>query len=512
MPTFARSSQPLHEVEADVVAVFATKDDETPVLGAAGQAAAEALGLDLVEELRGVRFDGALAAVGRVPTRGALRAPLLLVVGLGPLTEVTTERVRRAAGAAVRAATKDAVVALAAPTDLVADDADEIVVAAVEGAGLGAYAFTRYKTKAHDVPSISAVHVLAPDLDDDAVDAAVAAGERGVRATSLARDLVNTPPQDKRPPVLADRIRELAEAAGLGVEVLDEQALLDGGFGGILGVGQGSSTPPRLVELTYEPADAVGHVVLVGKGITFDSGGLSLKPPAAMSWMKADMSGAAAIVGAMSVVAEAGVRVKVTGLLALAENMPSGTATRVSDVLVHRGGRTVEVMNTDAEGRLVLGDALAYGAERQPDVMLDLATLTGAQIVALGHKIAAVMGTDDAVVDQVRAAGTAAGEPFWPLPLPEDYADHLRSEVADCKNIGRAGVAGTIIGGLYLKPFTGDVPWAHLDIAGPAFSEDGDPWYSPKGATGVGVRTLLRFLAARGATAATGNPEAGATG
>ncbi|MDP9406304.1 MAG: leucyl aminopeptidase, partial [Actinomycetota bacterium] len=402
-------------------------------------------------------------------------------------------------GVAARNATKDATLAVVVPADLPADGgAADRAQAVAEGAGLGAYAFTAYRKKNNDMPSLRSVVVLPGDgLDADAVHDGVAAGAVLVRATSLTRDLVNTPPQDKRPPMLAERVAELAGDAGLSVRVFDEDALAEGGFGGILGVGRGSSAPPRLVELRYEPDGATGHVVLVGKGITFDSGGLSLKPSASMNTMKSDMSGAAAVLGAMSALRDLGVSVKVTGLLALAENMPSGEATRVSDVLTHRGGKTVEVMNTDAEGRLVLADALVYGAESGPDAMIDVATLTGAQIVSLGQRIAGLMGNDEGLVGEIRAAAAAAGEQVWHLPLPEEYADHLKSEVADLRNIGRPMQAGTLVAGLYLQHFVGDVPWAHLDIAGPAFSEEGDGWYSPKGATGMGVRTLVRLLQSR---------------
>jgi leucyl aminopeptidase len=491
------------------VAVFATsgRDDGTSeaVLTAAAAAAGETLGVDLGAELAAVRFTGKLGAVGRVPTRGALRAPLLLVVGLGPAAEVDLERLRRGAGTCARNATKNATLAIAVPHDVLPEgtDAAEAVGAVVEGAGLGAYAFTEYRAKAPDAPALDAIVVLAAGLDDAAAARAVTAGEVAVRATTLARDLVNTPPGAKRPPMLAERVREHAEAAGLAVRIFDETALADGGFGGILGVGQGSSERPRLVELTYAPEGANGAVVLVGKGITFDTGGISLKSTTSMNTMKSDMSGAAAVLGAMVALRVLGVDTKVTGLLALAENMPSGDAIRVSDVLVHRGGTTVEVMNTDAEGRLVLADALAYGAESEPDAMIDLATLTGAQIVALGPKISGLMGSDEALVTEVRAAAERAGEQVWHLPLPAEYAEQLRSEVADFKNIGKPGQAGTLIAGLFLKEFTDGVPWVHLDIAGPAFTEEGDGFYLSKGGTGVGVRTLLRFLQARSRPAST---------
>ena len=494
------TAQPPAEVQADVLAVFATKgEDRTAVPGGDATALAATLEIDIAETLAGIRFEGDLGAVARIPTRGKTEASLLLIVGLGAPDKVTLETLRRGAGAAARNASKDASLAVVVPSDLVSDaDAADRTRAVTEGAGLGAYAFTLYRSKPTDVPSITTVHVVPGEgIDAQAAEQGLDRGLVVVRATSLTRDLVNTPPQDKRPPALAERISELLAGKDVDVKIHDEAALEEGGFGGILGVGRGSSEPPRLVELTYDPAGATGHVVLVGKGITFDSGGLSLKPSASMNTMKSDMAGAAAVAGVMSALSECEVKVKVTGLLALAENMPSGTATRVSDVLTHRGGKTVEVMNTDAEGRLVLGDALAYGAESEPDAIIDLATLTGAQIVALGNKIAALMGNNDDLIAEIRTAAETAGEQVWHLPLPPEYADHLKSEVADFRNIGKPMQAGTLIGGLYLQKFVGDIPWAHIDIAGPAFTEEGDGWYTAKGGTGMGVRTVLALLTAR---------------
>lgn len=501
MVIFELSEQSPTATQADVLAVFAAKGEDGAAPGRDAVAAAQELGIDLAQELGGIHFKGDLGEIARIPTRGKASAPLLFVVGLGkPGNERgPAETLRRAAGASARSATRDATLAIVVPGDLLEGlSGAERGQAVTEGAGLGAYAFTAYRTKTSDLPKIERVRLVAGEgLAGADVKRGMDQGETLVRATSLARDLVNTPPAHKRPPALAQRITEIAAEAGIDVRVHDQTALAEGGFGGILGVGQGSSEPPRLVELTYAPPGASGHVILVGKGITFDSGGLSLKPSASMNTMKSDMSGAAAVVAAMSVLPVLGVQTKVTGLVALAENMPSGTAIRVSDVLTHRGGKTVEVMNTDAEGRLVLADALAYGTELEPDVMIDLATLTGAQIVALGNKISGIMGTDDGLVDALRAAADTAGELVWPLPLHAEYAKQLESEVADLKNIGKAGQAGTIIAGLFLKEFTGEVPWAHFDIAGPAFSEDGDSYYTPKGGTGVGVRTLVRYLQTR---------------
>ncbi|CAN5132428.1 leucyl aminopeptidase [soil metagenome] len=495
MPEIEFAKQPPTRVPAQAVAVFAGARDGTLVLGTDAAAAGRALDVDLSAELDGLRFDGSLGAVARVPTRGRATAPMLLVAGVGDPQRADLDALRRAAGSVARQAAKDATLALCVPADLLAGDADVATRAAAvaEGAGLGAYAFRAYRTKTDDLPSLERIVLVAGEgADGRAVRRGLEAGETLVRATTLARDLVNEPPAGKRPPALADRIAEIARVAGLKRRVLDERALAEGGFGGILGVGQGSSEPPRLVELTHDPLRSKGHVVLVGKGITFDSGGLSLKPPGSMTTMKSDMSGAAAVVAAMSVLKQLHVRTKVTGLVALAENMPSGDAIRVSDVLTHRGGTTVEVLNTDAEGRLVLADGLALAAEEQPDAIVDLATLTGACIVALGAKITGLMGNDDDLMAEVRSAAERAGEPAWPLPLPKEYRKQLDSEIADLKNIGGRS-AGALTAGLFLKEFVGDIPWVHLDIAGPSRSDEED---GPvvKGATGVGVRTLLELL------------------
>ena len=494
MPTIQQSDQPLAQDTADVVAVFAAKGEDGIVFSASAAQAEEALGIDLRAELQAVRFEGERDAVARVPTRGAMASPLLMVVGLGPVEGLDHERVRRGAGVAARQAAKDGRLTVAVPDDLLDARGDEGLVRAVtEGAALGGYAFTEYRTKNPDKPSLQAIGVHVHGFGEQGVRE----GRAVAQAVNLARDLVNTPPGDKRPPALADRAARVAQDAGLQVRVFDESELAEGGFGGLIGVGQGSSEPPRLVELTWDPPDAHGHVALVGKGITFDTGGISLKPTASMTTMKSDMGGSAAVLAVMSALRDLDVKVKVTGLMALAENMPSGTATRVSDVLTHRDGTTVEVMNTDAEGRLVLADALAYAVEQGPDAIVDLATLTGAQIVALGSKISGLMGSDDQLLDALEAAAAEAGERVWRLPLPEDYAEQLKSQVADFKNIGKAGNAGTIVAGLFLKEFTGDVAWAHLDIAGPAFADEADG-YVHKGGTGVGVRMLLAWLRSRG--------------
>ncbi|HET9558380.1 MAG TPA: leucyl aminopeptidase, partial [Actinomycetota bacterium] len=310
------------------------------------------------------------------------------------------------------------------------------------------------------------------------------------------RDLSNEPANALHPADLAAAARRLLAGKGVTVKVKNEKELASEGFGGIVGVGQGAENPPRLIELRYAPKGAVGAVVLVGKGITFDSGGLSLKPADSMKTMKTDMSGAAAVLATMTVLAELDVKVAVTGYLASAENMPSGRATRPGDVLTMKNGKTVEVLNTDAEGRLVMADALALGAASKPDAIIDVATLTGACAVALGNRYTGLMANDEALAAELLAAAAEAGEPTWRLPLPPEYRKDIESDLADLKNVGdRYG--GALFAGLFLQEFVGDRPWAHLDIAGPARAESEDGYLS-KGSTGVSVRTLLTWLERRG--------------
>lgn len=496
MVTISYAKQRPAKAKADALAVFAVKGDDGPRPLTDAVAAGGEADLDLGATLRDLRYRGDLGETARVPVRGRLGVDLLLVIGLGNGGQVTLDALRKAAGASARAAQRDATLAVAVPADAATDAGDAARAQAVaEGASLGAYAFTPYRTKQDDLPLLAAVEVLAGDgTDAKDVQAGVDTGTVTARATALCRDLVNEPPQAKRPPQLAERIASVAKDAGLKVDVRDEKALEKEGFGGIIGVGQGSQEPPRLVELTHDPARSVGHVTLVGKGITFDSGGLSLKSSTGMAWMKCDMAGAASVAAAMTAIATLNPRIKVTGLLPLAENLPSATAYRPSDVLTHYGGTTVEVLNTDAEGRLVLADALAYAAESEPAAIVDVATLTGAQITALGKKVSALMSVDDGLAGELTTAGEAAGEPVWRLPLPGEYREQLKSTVADLKNIGKAGEAGSIIAALFLKEFTGGRRWAHFDIAGPAWTDDGDSFYTAKGGTGVPVRTLVRWV------------------
>ena len=370
---------------------------------------------------------------------------------------------------------------------------DESVRAFVAGLLLGSYQYSLKSTAPGETGPAQVQLLLAGRQDAAAlVERAAIVAE----AVALARDLTNTPSMTKSPAWLADEAARIAAARDLSCRIWAEAELARDQFGGLLGVGSGSARPPRLIELSYRPASR-RHVVLIGKGITFDSGGLSLKPNDNMKTMKTDMAGGAAVIATMSALAALGAPVRVTGLVAAAENLPSGTALRVGDVIRHYGGRTVEVLNTDAEGRLVLADALAYAdAELAPDVMVDLATLTGAARVALGSVMAALYATDDGLAAGLLAAGTASGDRLWRMPLAEDYRAGLDSPVADLANVaGGSGRAGSIDAALFLREFTGARAWAHLDIAGAAraTADDGE---ITKGATGFGTQLLLHWLTA----------------
>jgi leucyl aminopeptidase len=485
-----------HQVEADAVVIGVTKEPggASPVPGT--KDVDEALGGSLAQTLATLGATGEAGEVTKIPSAGRLTAPLMAAVGMGAPAggsdaSFDAEALRRAAGAAVRAllgarrpGNTDMRIALALP----ARDNTEAGAVAL-GALLGGYSFRRYRSEPAPGASL-AVLANASDAPQVVQQAQVIAD-----AVTLVRDLVNTPASDLVPAVFAARAEQIAADSGLAVTVLDEGALADGGYGGILGVGQGSVHPPRLVRLEYAPEGASRSLVLAGKGITFDSGGLSLKPAKSMEAMKSDMSGAAAVLGAIQAITALRLPVRVVAYLPLAENMPSGSAQRPSDVLTMFGGTTVEVTNTDAEGRLVLADALAASAADSPDILIDVATLTGAQIVALGPLIGGVMSNDDGLREAVVDAARRAGEAMWPMPLPAELGKGLESAVADLANLpadSRGG--GMLMGGLFLQEFVPDgVRWAHLDIAGPAFNASAAHGYTPKGGTGAATRTLVQL-------------------
>jgi leucyl aminopeptidase len=483
--TLRTSQESPRDAKADAIIVGVAQGPDGPVPAPGAEEVDAALGGNLAETLAALGATGKAEEVTKIASAGKLTAPLIAAVGIGSPADGPApfdgEALRRAAGAAVRALTngKSLRVALALP----ARDGAEAEAVAL-GALLGGYTFGRYTGKKQDTDVI----LLGGDTAGAAARARVLAD-----AMTLVRDLVNTSPSDLYPATFAAEAERVAGAAGLDVEVLDDKALADGGYGGLTGVGQGSVHPPRLVRLAYAHPDAAKTVVLVGKGITFDSGGLSLKPPKSMEAMKSDMGGAAAVLAAVSAVAKLGPAVNVVGYLCMAENMPSGTAQRPSDVITIFGGGTVEVLNTDAEGRLVMADALARSAADSPDLLIDVATLTGAQLIALGPRIMGVMANDDAVLDGVVDAAKRAGEGAWPMPLPEELRKGLDSPVADIANVSQERSGGMLVAGLFLREFVPDgVRWAHLDIAGPAYHE-GEPYgYTPKGGTGAAVRLLVQ--------------------
>ncbi|HUR48972.1 MAG TPA: leucyl aminopeptidase [Acidimicrobiales bacterium] len=417
----------------------------------------------------------------------------VVAVGLGERAKLDTARLRRAAGCLARAASREPHIATTLAS--AAGSGAEFAQAVTEGVLLGSYRFNRHKSGANGSaeaaggPKLRRFTLVGGPAKGAANGAA--RGKVLATATALARDLANEPAGTLSPTALANAAVEAGRAAGLQVTVWDEKKVLAERMGALLGVAAGSDEPCRFVRMEYNPtAKSRGTLAMVGKGITFDSGGLSLKTGEGMMTMKSDMSGAAAVLAAMAALPALAPPVRVVGYLCCTENMPSGKATRPGDVLVTRSGKTIEVLNTDAEGRLVLADGLAVAVEEQPDAVVDIATLTGAIITALGKKVAGVMGTSEALIEQARAAGDRVGEPLWPLPIPDEYRSQIDSEVADIKNIGAGPQNGAITGAMVLKEFVGDIPWAHLDIAGTARTESDDSFVS-KGCTGWGARLLI---------------------
>ncbi|WP_406305489.1 leucyl aminopeptidase [Streptomyces sp. NBC_00885] len=491
-------------LRADALVVGVAKGAKGPVVAPGAEAVDKAFDGKLASVLETLGASGAEGEVTKLPAPSSLKVPVIMAVGLGPVPEkdeaFTAESLRRAAGAAARALAGSKKAAFALPVEA-AEDAEAIA----EGALLGAYSFTAYQGGEKDAKNartgngngpkrpLAEVALLGAKPRDKAYKAAA---ERAIALTeeiNRARDLVNTPPNDLTPEAFAAVATAAGKEHGIKVQVLDEKALLKGGFGGILGVGQGSQNPPRLVKLSYTHSKAAKTLALVGKGITYDSGGISLKPAGHNETMKCDMSGAAAVFAAVVAAARLGLAVNVTGWLALAENMPSGSATRPGDVLRMYSGKTVEVLNTDAEGRLVLGDALTKACEENPDAIVDVATLTGAMVMALGNRTFGIMANDDAFRTSIHEIAEEVGEQSWPMPLPTELRKGMDSPTADIANMGER-MGGGLVAGLFLKEFVGEgVTWAHLDIAGPAFHEGAPYGYTPKGGTGSAIRTLVKL-------------------
>jgi leucyl aminopeptidase len=449
------------------------------------------LGVSSAEVVAAARLSGEVGEATSTVAKLGDAVVRVLFVGVG---DRSASELRKAGGELVRQVRPGE----SAAAEMAAGLTDSQLSALAEGILLGSYRYSEKSADAEAAAKTSDVRLLVPEEAtgaDDAISRAAAVAS----AVALARDLANTPSARKCPQWLAEAAADVANRTGLEVRIWDEQQLAAAGFGGIAAVGSGSARPPRLIQLRYAPPGARRHVVLVGKGITFDSGGLSLKPNEGMKLMKTDMAGGGVVIAVMSALAKLGVADQVTGLIAAAENLPSGSAYRPDDVISQYGGTSVEVRNTDAEGRLVLADAIAYAdAELAPDQIVDIATLTGAARIALGGVRAALYSTSDELASRLLAAGEASGDRLWRMPLPEDYVGLLDSSVADLANLPAADEgAGSITAALFLRQFAGGRPWAHLDIAGPArsTSDDGDV---TAGATGFGTRLLLSWLASSG--------------
>lgn len=485
------SALPKRRIDSSVLIVPVVSDGDGPEARAAVVAGPH-LDAEVVSEiesaLQALGAKGGSEQLTRVVVP-ALPVTSVLAVGLGKNRDTwPAEVIRRAAGAAARS--------LSGVEHIITTLSDLDLEATIEGLILGAYRFAEFRSEktAPKDAGVRKITALASDTKAATKDAAAHA-EAVAAAVATARDFVNTPPSHLFPAEFAKRAKALGEAAGLEVAVLDEKALAKEGYGGIVGVGKGSSRPPRLVRLAHLGGGRKGKkVALVGKGITFDTGGISIKPAANMHHMTSDMGGAAAVIATVVLAARRRLPIDVVAYVPMAENMPSATAQRPGDVLTQYGGITVEVLNTDAEGRLILADAIARACEDAPDYLIETSTLTGAQTVALGARTPGVMGSDE-FRDRVAEISQAVGENGWAMPLPEELKDDLKSTVADLANVSGSRYAGMLVAGTYLREFVADgVEWAHIDVAAPAYNSGG-PWgYTPKGGTGVPTRTMFAVL------------------
>ena len=513
----ALSSTDAAQAHVDVL-VFATFD--TDLLEAKGPPSAlrlidEELGGLLLRVAAEEGFKAKSEQTFVLHTHGKIAAPRVMLVGLGTREKFTLETLRLSAGRAIKAAMRLKAKSLAVQLPVVRE-LPGALRAVAEGLQLGAYRYDRWRTKKPDDngngATMTRVQLLLPHgtHKSQELSRAVALGQSVASATNWARDLVNEPAGTMTPTTLAAEAKKMAREAGLSITVGDRKRIAALKMGMFLGVAKGSEEEPRLIELSYRPKKAADAkrppLCLVGKAITFDSGGLSLKPSDSMLDMKTDMAGSAAVLGAMKVIAELAPPFPVHAFMGACENMPSGHAYRLGDVLVSRLGKTVEITNTDAEGRLVLGDLLAWANEKKPVAIIDLATLTGACVVALGNFIAGAFGEDDALMFDVLEAARSAGEELWRLPLSELQKESLKSEVADMKNTGERW-GGAITASVFLKEFVGSTPWVHLDIAGPSVSPK-ERGYFAKGATGIGVRTLVELVRRRTTQLQGGGPLA----
>ncbi len=505
-----------NKAKVDVLIVPIYQDTPLEAESSAAQLDASLDGL-LRDYLDSRDFSATLNSTTLLRTRGGVPAPRVLLVGLGKPDATTVDRLRQASASAATTVQKLGVASMAMLLPASELDVVTQAQAVTEGALMGLYTLKTYKTleeESDNKTQLSELQLLASDNSaQQALSRGVKRGEIIAQAVSLARDLSNSPGNDINPSYLANTAKQMAKQTSLKCKIMSQDDMKKLKMGCLLGVAQGSVQPPVLIMLDHAPnGTSETPVVLVGKGITFDSGGISIKPAANMEDMKMDMSGGAAVLGAMQALAQLEHPRRVVGLVPASENLPSGEAIKPGDIIRAMSGKTVEVINTDAEGRLVLADALSYAVEYlKPERMIDLATLTGAVVVALGAHATGMMGTDEDMMAILKTSGEQTAERVWQLPLFEDYSKQIKSDFADIKNVG-GREAGSITGGAFLKEFVGDIPWVHLDIAGTAWTRATHP-YVPKGATGVGIRLLIDALEAlpKPAVSANGKKQSGTT-
>ncbi|MDQ2888015.1 MAG: leucyl aminopeptidase [Chloroflexota bacterium] len=490
-------TQVVRDVTGDVLIVGAARKTGDIALSPAATSVDRLLdGLITACSERG-EFKGAPGELLSLHPQGRLVAQRVIVVGLGKQEAINAQSLRRASAIATRYAQNSGAhtVTLALQWNSAAFDSVQAIEAQAEGALLGQYTFRKYQHKEQDgkESGIAQLSILTEGTETAEAEEALKRGRALAEATNFARDLVNEPPCVLTPTEMAQRAQAMANQSGLECEIFDKEKITALQMGGLLGVSQGSAEPPRFIILRYRGApqsDAKG-LALVGKGITFDSGGISIKSAAGMDEMKGDMGGAAAVLGAMQAIAALKPAINVTALVPTCENMPSGTAYHPGDILRIMNGKTIEIVNTDAEGRLVLADALSYAVQQGLSPIIDLATLTGGIVVALGSVMTGLFSNDEALTDEIIAAGRAAGEKYWPMPLDDEYSDAIKSDIADIKQTG-GRYASAVTAAKILENFVGDTKWAHLDIAGTSYL-DSKKSYQEKGATGVGVRTLAEL-------------------
>lgn len=486
VPTFTLSANQPRDIAADAI-VINTAPAKGKTVEIVSHGFTPAQSSRLAQEITSLGGTGKSGEVITLPSGSAIKAPLIVAVGLGDFRKNwNAEQYRRGIGNAVRSLTRAKKIVIAA-----GHDTDHLYDSTL-AAALAAYSFSSYsKTDKGTRPST--IVLALPVAITPALRTAVKDATTVATSMYLVRDLINTPPNDLAPADLAQAAKDSVDELPVTVKIWDEKALAADNCGGILGVGMGSSRKPRLVKMTYAPKGAKASLSLIGKGITFDTGGISIKPASKMHEMKADMSGAATVIGAVKAIAALGLNVKVTGWVAAAENMPSSTAQRPGDVLTTFDGTTVEVLNTDAEGRLVLADAIGMSVLDKPDLMIDIATLTGAQRIALGRRTAGVMGNNDDARTHVVEAANLVGDEVWPMPLPSELRETLDSDTADIANIGD-GLGGMLSAAVFLKEFVPDSqPWVHIDVAGPAFNDAAAYGYTPKGGTAALMRTFVKI-------------------